>query len=613
MKVEMGRHKIIAVTLSVVIVVLAICFLMLQRGRSAESYRSIRIVELEGTVTIERESIGSLAAAVNMNLMSGDRVSTGEGAYIVLRLDADKYVMLGESGAMEVIAEGSESAGRTSIHLAAGSVLSDIRNPLGEDAAFDIVTPNATMSVRGTVFEVRRTEDDGKGEIAVLVYDGKVAVALAGKESALYEAGEYTEFTDDEAPEFLIEREIITEEQMDEQMLWRLRQIEAEGREIYLGMVQIPEVDLKTPVPELSIVPEAVSTPEAEHIPEAGVTAEPGTVSAVAPRASATPVPAMNTTEPKDSNDWEWKEDTDSEDTVNLEPTQTRGPALNAEPTQEPDLGPDATEEPGLEPQPTEEPDLEPEPTEEPGLEPEPTEEPGLEPQPTEEPGLKPQPTEEPDLKPGPTEEPGLEPQPTEEPGLKPEPTEEPSPEPAPPFSPDEKQKRTVTYCLPYVALSYDRDGTVYSDIREIAVYSYGTLDVTEGEKLEKDWPPNILSTPLGSEPGKADFTCVGWCTEENGEWDFDKDTVQKDVTLYPIWLDGEGRKYYPVIYEAPETDFYICNSVMMGSAGYESSENLGFTEPVREGYVLSGWKNISQEGSLLTRFQAVWEKQGDE
>ena len=84
-------------------------------------------------------------------------------------------------------------------------------------------------------------------------------------------------------------------------------------------------------------------------------------------------------------------------------------------------------------------------------------------------------------------------------------------------------------------------------------------------------------------------------------------------MTLYPIWVDGEGQKYYPVIYEAPETGFSICNSVMIGSEGYESSGNMGFSEPVREGYVLAGWKNSSQPGSLLTRFQAVWEKQGEE
>ena len=615
MKIQTGRGKIIAAAAGVVIIVSVICFFMLSKESRAEAYRSIRIVELDGTVTIERESIGSLAAAVNMNLMSGDRVSTEEGAYIVLRLDGDKYVMLGEKGAMEVVAEGNESAGRTSIHLAAGSVLSDIRNPLGEDAAFDVVTPNATMSVRGTVFEVRRREDEGEEEISVLVYEGKVAVAPSGMESLVCKAGEYTKFTDEETPRFLIERESITQELLDEQMLRRLRQIEAEGREIHLGIAGTPE-------------PEAVVSAIVQNHNDSGENNEQNSeedkkledsmnllpVQSMAPVLNADPaeqpLPSAESVPGAESAE---EPDADSEPTEepNLEQKPTEEPNPEPQPTEKPDLEQEPTEEPNPEPQPTEEPDLEPQPTEEPSPEPQPTEEPSPEPQPTEEPSPEPQPTEEPS--PQPTEEPSPEPQPTEEPSPEPPATEEPSPEPGPSSAPDEKEKRTVTYCLPYVALSYNKDGSTYSEIKEITAYSYGTCEVAEGEKLVRDWPPDILSTPLGSEPGKDDFTCVGWCTEEDGEWDFEKDAVRQDMTLYPIWVDGEGRKYYPVIYEAPETGFCICNSVMIGSEGYESSGNMGFSEPVREGYVLAGWKNISQSGSLLTRFQAVWEKQGEE
>ena len=637
MKIQTGRGKIIAAAAGVVIIVSVICFFMLSKESRAEAYRSIRIVELDGTVTIERESIGSLAAAVNMNLMSGDRVSTEEGAYIVLRLDGDKYVMLGEKGAMEVVAEGNESAGRTSIHLAAGSVLSDIRNPLGEDAAFDVVTPNATMSVRGTVFEVRRREDEGEEEISVLVYEGKVAVAPSGMESLVCKAGEYTKFTDEETPRFLIERESITQELLDEQMLRRLRQIEAEGREIHLGIAGTPEPeavvsaivqnhndsgenneqnseedkkleDSMNLLPVQSMAPVLNADPAEQPLPSAE--SVPGAESAEEPDADSEPTEEPNL-EQKPTEE------------PNPEPQPTEKPDLEQEPTEEPNPEPQPTEEPDLEPQPTEEPNLEPEPTEEPSPEPQPTEEPSPEPEPTEEPSPEPQPTEEPSPEPEPTEEPSPEPQPTEEPSPEPQPTEEPSPEPpatekpspepGPSSAPDEKEKRTVTYCLPYVALSYNKDGSTYSEIKEITAYSYGTCEVAEGEKLVRDWPPDILSTPLGSEPGKDDFTCVGWCTEEDGEWDFEKDAVRQDMTLYPIWVDGEGRKYYPVIYEAPETGFCICNSVMIGSEGYESSGNMGFSEPVREGYVLAGWKNISQSGSLLTRFQAVWEKQGEE
>jgi len=215
------------------IVVVLLCILFLRRGE--ESYRSIKLVELEGSVTIDRDGVGTLNAAANMNLVSGDIVRTAEDSCVVLLLDTDKYVMLGEAGAMTVVAEGDEHNGRTAISLAEGSVLSEIQNPLEGDASFDIVTPNATMSVRGTVFEVRNNAKDAEGNIELLVYDGRVAVELGGQEPAVYEAGEYTKFTAGTNPEFLIERQEITQDLLNEQILERLEQINTQERSLNLG------------------------------------------------------------------------------------------------------------------------------------------------------------------------------------------------------------------------------------------------------------------------------------------------------------------------------------------------------------------------------------------
>lgn len=111
-------------------------------GRTEEKFRSIKIVETSGGVTISRAGIGDLNASVNMNLVSGDSVHTDQDAYVVLMLDADKYVMLGESGTMEVVAEGDETSGRTSIRLEQGSVLSEIQNPLGQGSSYECRAAN---------------------------------------------------------------------------------------------------------------------------------------------------------------------------------------------------------------------------------------------------------------------------------------------------------------------------------------------------------------------------------------------------------------------------------------------------------------------------------------
>ena len=287
MEQKIKQRKIwIAAAAGVALLAVIIAGLAALRGGKDPVYRSIKIVELEGGVSIDRDGVGTLAAAENMNLVSGDRVATGEAAYVVLCLDTDKYVMLGESGAMRVVAEGDGQSGKTSISLEGGSVLSDIRNPLSEGSSYEIATPNATMSVRGTVFEVRKDKEDG-GNISVLVYDGRVAVAPGGStEELMYNAGEYTVFTDSSVPEILVERGTVSAEVLDERVLEQLRNIHTEGRTLNVGNVELDVAANVTAAPEATAAPAVTATPA----PEA--TAEPTIEPTAVPEATVTPAPA---------------------------------------------------------------------------------------------------------------------------------------------------------------------------------------------------------------------------------------------------------------------------------------------------------------------------------
>ncbi len=570
---KMGSRKSIVMFAGMAIFVLVICLSVFVRGSGREAYRSIRIVELNGTVLIEREKTGTLEAAVNMNLLSGDCVSTAEGAYAVLRLDTDKYVMLGECGAMEVTAEGDDTSGRTSIRLVSGSVLNEIQNPLGESSSYEIVTPNATMSVRGTVFEVRNHEEED-GKVSVLVYDGRVEVSPKGQEPAMYHEGEYTEFTGDQSPVYITERGIISSELMDEQMWQRLRQIEAEGRNVNYGTAgkdggtALGTEAVHAQEPESQVVNSSASLPTLP-LPAGMVAAERNGL--------IQDIMASGAGDVKEEG---------------------------AQDEEEPGIVPLPKEEPVMAPEPGQEP------SEEPSKEPELTQEPSEEP--SEAPELSEDPSKEPELTPEPSEEPTGTPCPSPEPSKEPDLTPEPSQEPTVPPAPEEGEYKTVTYYLPYIALNSEKDGSIYSEIKEQKAYNYGTEDVAVGTKLSTPGIPDVEATPLGYVAEKADFTFAGWCTEQEGEWNFDRNTVQEDTTLYPIWVDSKGQKYYPVIYESPEAEFVICNNIMIGAVGYEQPEKAELTKPEREGYVLSGWEKVSGEGSILVRFRAVWEKQGD-
>lgn len=294
-----GKKKIYAIaaaaTAAAAVIVFAVVLIL--RGGGQESYRSIRIVELDGGVTIERESVGNLEASVNMNLSSGDRISTAADSYVVLKLDDDKYMMLGEQGAIQVVAAGDAANSRTEIHLESGSVLNEIQNPLSQDSSYEIVTPNATMSVRGTVFETRNNTESGNME--VLVYEGTVAVALDGLEPALYGSGEYTAFTSGDTPQFLEERGVITEEHMNSQMLERLQQINESGRTLDFGEADLEELIQREDLGQGSQVADNSQIQETEEptvepeLPTPDVeTPEPTVSTSLEPKATITPKPS---------------------------------------------------------------------------------------------------------------------------------------------------------------------------------------------------------------------------------------------------------------------------------------------------------------------------------
>ena len=304
-----GKKKIyaIAAAATAVVAVIVLAVVLILRAGGQESYRSIRIVELDGGVTIERESVGNLEASVNMNLTSGDRISTSADSYVVLKLDDDKYMMLGEQGAIQVVAAGDAANSRTEIHLESGSVLNEIQNPLSQDSSYEIITPNATMSVRGTVFETRNNIENGN--IEVLVYEGNVAVALGGLEPVLYGPGEYTVFTSGDTPQFLEERGAITEEQMNSQMLQRLQQINESGRTLDFGEVDLEELVRRensgqsSQVADNSQIQETEEptaepespTPDAET-PEPTVSASPAPTATITPKPSPTVEPTPEAT-----------------------------------------------------------------------------------------------------------------------------------------------------------------------------------------------------------------------------------------------------------------------------------------------------------------------------
>lgn len=502
-KVKEKKILYIAAAVAAAVVAVIALAVVLFRGGREETYRSIRIVELEGSVTIDRESVGSLEASVNMNLVSGDHVTTSAGAYVVLRLDEDKYVMLGEQGGMKVEADGDASKGRTAIHLEAGSVLSEIQNPLGPDSTYEIVTPNATMSVRGTVFEARRNGTSSDGNIEVLVYEGKVAVGFEDQELVLYGGGEYAQFTAGETPRFLVERSAIKEELMNSQMLKRLQQINESGRSLDFGEADMEELIGQENSDSENLVADNSQAQEFEkndNLPnpefQDPTTAEPS------PDVTETEAPA-STEHPRSSD----------APAVTSKPSAPPAPAVTPKPSATP--APAATSKPSVSPSPA------------------------------------------------------ASPKPSADPTQPPASTKNPTPSDNP-DKPGSGKKCTVEFYIPIIE-SVDDNNIVhfYGSDGPDSLKLYDRQELTEGSKIAEPEKPTFNDAQGAS--SQLDF--VGWYTEQNEQWDFANNIIEKDMKLYPVWKNKDDNiYYYPVILSDPQTGYYRCRSVRAGSYLFDQS-----------------------------------------
>ncbi len=175
---------IVGAVAGLAVILVAVFFLFLGKE---EAYRNIRVTEVVGDVTIDREDVKALKVSAQMNLLSGDELITGEDAKVTLQLDDDKFVVVDENSKVLLFATGTEDDSKTRLELEYGAVFSDIKSKLSANSNYEVITPSSTMSVRGTQFEVAYREvKDAFGKVTgrqvkVLTFEGAVQVAPEGK------------------------------------------------------------------------------------------------------------------------------------------------------------------------------------------------------------------------------------------------------------------------------------------------------------------------------------------------------------------------------------------------------------------------------------------------
>lgn len=160
-------------------------------GEKEEAYRMIQVLEVSGSVSVERASMGVMDVYEGMRLESGDKITVGAESWLKIKMDEDKYALVEPDSVLSLEASGNSTDSKTVLHLEAGAVSNRLEEKLSEASSYEVNTPNSTMAVRGTVFRVEVTiDEDGVSISDVSTYGGSVTTRLVYPDGTMDEEQE---------------------------------------------------------------------------------------------------------------------------------------------------------------------------------------------------------------------------------------------------------------------------------------------------------------------------------------------------------------------------------------------------------------------------------------
>ena len=169
------KKKILIGIIGLVVIVIGVVCLILLLPKD-ETYRSIKVFKIEGTVEVSRNS-EVFEAYEQMMLKNNDEVSVGENESLILKLDSDKYICLDENTKIKLISSEKDSS-KTVIELKEGKIIGEVKEKLKDGETFEVETPNSVMAIRGTTFSVEVDEETEEYEVTYQVVDGVIEVLV---------------------------------------------------------------------------------------------------------------------------------------------------------------------------------------------------------------------------------------------------------------------------------------------------------------------------------------------------------------------------------------------------------------------------------------------------
>jgi hypothetical protein len=135
-----------------------------------------RVNYLKGNASVARGKVPPAPLSVGDNLVSGDRVITGKGARIELRLPDGSFLRFDERTTFELVAavmDKKAQARKVSVTVVLGRTWAKVARFFGRKSRFELATPTAVAGVRGTTYRMNVNADTSA---VVKVYDGEIEV-----------------------------------------------------------------------------------------------------------------------------------------------------------------------------------------------------------------------------------------------------------------------------------------------------------------------------------------------------------------------------------------------------------------------------------------------------
>jgi len=189
------RLKYVAATRAILGAVLIATLTLIATIASAQTPVGV-VTMVSGSADIQRGA-SSLTPRVGTQIDLGDRVTTGTDGHLAATLSDNSQLELAESSAMVVDQMVFGRGGRVStrLSLALGALRSSVTSAVGGVPNFEVHTPNAVATVRGTKWSTQYREGaerpgfpSCKHFTDVEVYEGTVDVGSAITPSAQHEA-----------------------------------------------------------------------------------------------------------------------------------------------------------------------------------------------------------------------------------------------------------------------------------------------------------------------------------------------------------------------------------------------------------------------------------------